>query len=282
MVRRFTPAGPGLPEGPPAGDPRARPQAYPLAMRVRRPAVAGTFYPDDPVILAGTVDGYVASAERVASAGAGAPRAVIAPHAGYLYSGPVAGSAFAAVPRRAPYRRVVVLGPSHYVPFRGLALPTAEVFATPLGEVPVDADAASALADLPQVVTDDEPHRREHSLEVELPFLQRRLGEFRVVPLSVGDAAPDEVAEVIERLDLSHYHRYDVARRIDARTSAAIEALDADAIGEGDACGRVPLRGLLARARARGWTCRRLDLRNSGDTAGPDDRVVGYGAYVLG
>jgi hypothetical protein len=261
-------------------------------MTVRRPAVAGTFYPDDPVLLAGTVDGYVAGAERAALPGGAPPRALVAPHAGYLYSGPVAGSAFAALPRKAPFARVVVLGPSHYVPFRGLALPTAEAFATPLGEVAVDRGAAEELAGLDQVVVDDEPHRREHSLEVELPFLQRRLGEFRLVPLAVGDAEPAEVASVLSRLDredtlivvstdLSHYHRYDTARRIDSRTSAAIESLDVDAIGEGDACGRVPLRGLLARARERGWSCRRLDLRNSGDTAGPDDRVVGYGAYAL-
>lgn len=260
-------------------------------MRIRPPAVAGTFYPDDPEDLAAEVDAHLAAAPG----GPGEPvRALVAPHAGYVYSGPVAGSAFSTL-RRDPARfaRVLLLGPSHYVPFGGLALSSAEAFRTPLGDVPLDAGARAALADLPQVLLEDSPHAREHALEVELPFLQRTLAEFSLVPLAVGEASDGEVAEVIERLaddetlvvvstDLSHYHPYEEARRRDRRTSAAIAGLEPEAIGERDACGRVPLCGLLSWARRRGWSCRCLDLRNSGDTAGAHDRVVGYGAYALG
>jgi AmmeMemoRadiSam system protein B len=259
-------------------------------MRVRPPAVAGSFYPDDPVLLAGTVDGYLADAPRRAGA---TPRALVAPHAGYVYSGPVAGSAFGTLRGAAGrFRRVLLLGPSHYVAIAGLALPAAEAFETPLGRVALDPSARSALADLPQVRVADAPHAREHSLEVELPFLQRLLGEFLLVPLAAGDATDEEVAQVLERLaddttlvvvstDLSHYLPYEAARRADRRTSDAIEALRPEAIGDLDACGRVPLRGLLRWARARGLACERLDLRNSGDTAGPPERVVGYGAYAF-
>lgn len=261
-------------------------------MTLRPPAVAGSFYPDDPVILAGTVDGYLSD---VRPARGSVPRALVAPHAGYLYSGPVAASAFARLREaRGRFDRVLVLGPSHRVAFRGLALPEEEVagFAMPAGAVPLARVDDAVLSDLPQVLRSDAPHAREHSLEVELPFLQTVLGSFELVPLSVGEATPAEVAAVIERLadertlvvvstDLSHYLPYDEARRVDARTSVAIERLDAGAIGRDDACGAVPLRGLLVWARARGLACERLDLRNSGDTAGPKERVVGYGAYAF-
>jgi len=256
----------------------------------RPPAVAGLFYPRDPIELAGTVAALLAQADEPAPP---APRAVVAPHAGYVYSGPIAASAFRPLELRAgAVDRVVLLGPSHYVPFDGLALPHAEVFATPLGALAVDPVAQRLLDGLDQVVVDDLPHDREHSLEVELPFLLRVLGDFALVPLAVGDATPDEVAEVLDRLvdertvvvvssDLSHYLPYDHAVARDRHTSEAIVALDVDAIGELDACGRVPLRGLLRFARQRGWRARRLDLRNSGDTAGGTDRVVGYGAYAF-
>jgi AmmeMemoRadiSam system protein B len=258
----------------------------------RPPAVAGTFYPADPRRLAAEVDGHLASA-RTGAEGA-APKAIVAPHAGYVYSGPVAGSAFAALaPRAARIRRVVLLGPAHYVACRGLALPTVEAFRTPLGDVPLDPGARAALAGLAQVELDDRPHAREHSLEVELPFLQRLLGELALVPLVVGDAADDEVAEVLDRLwggeetaivvstDLSHFLDARAARGRDAATAAAVVALDAAAVADDDACGARPLRGLLCAARCRGLAGRALDLRNSGDTAGPDDRVVGYGAFAF-
>jgi AmmeMemoRadiSam system protein B len=206
----------------------------------------------------------------------------------------VAASAFFLLaPIRERIRRVVLLGPSHFVPLRGLALPDASALATPLGTVPVDARGAARAAAYPQVAVHADAHLREHSLEVHLPFLQRVLGEFSLVPLVVGDAAPDEVGEVIEALwggeetlidvssDLSHYLDYETARRRDRRTCSAIEALSWEEIGEGDACGRVPIRGLLATARRRGLAAATLDLRSSGDTAGPRDRVVGYGAWAF-
>jgi len=259
--------------------------------RVRPPAVAGSFYPADPRRLCAEVEAHLAAA---APAPPPAPRALIAPHAGYVYSGPVAGTAFRALaPRRAEIRRVVLLGPSHYVALRGLALPSAAAFSTPLGEVPLAADAAALLAGLPQVVIDDRPHEREHSLEVELPFLQVVLGSFELVPLAAGEAEPEEVAAVLEHLwdgdatlvvvssDLSHFLDYESAARRDRETSRAIVALDERRVGADDACGCVPVRGLLLAARRRGLAARLLDLRSSGDTAGGRERVVGYGAYAF-
>lgn len=261
-------------------------------MASRTPAVAGTFYPDDAAELQGLVAGLIDEAGP-ATAATPAPRALVAPHAGYVFSGSTAAAAFARLvgePRR--WERVAVLGPSHYVSFAGLALPESDVdaFTTPLGDVPLDATAAQELDELPAVVRADAPHRREHSLEVELPFLQHVLEGFELVPLAVGEASIAEVAAVIERLDdgrtlfvvstdLSHYLPYERAQEVDAATARAVEALAPEAIGERDACGRVPLRGLLAWARARGLAAERLALCNSGDTAGPRQGVVGYGAW---
>ncbi|ROR32894.1 AmmeMemoRadiSam system protein B [Inmirania thermothiophila] len=257
---------------------------------VRPPAVAGLFYPEQREELARTVDALLAGAQAAGPP----PKAIVAPHAGYVYSGPVAATAYAALrPLAGRIERVVLLGPSHRVPFDGLAAPSTDYFRTPLGDVPVDREAIESIRDLPQVCILDEAHALEHSLEVHLPFLQRVLGGFRLVPLVVGDAAPEEVAEVIERLwggdetlivvssDLSHYHDYHTARRMDAATSMAVEALAPERIGYEQACGRHPLQGLLVAARRRGLQARTLDLRNSGDTAGPRDRVVGYGAYAF-
>jgi AmmeMemoRadiSam system protein B len=206
----------------------------------------------------------------------------------------VAASAYARLaPLRGRVHRIVLLGPSHRVPLRGIAASGADAFETPLGRVPVDREAVERLAALPQVAVRDDAHRLEHSLEVHLPFLQTVLGEFSLVPLVVGDASPEAVAEAIELLwdepgtfvvvstDLSHYAPYEIARRMDEATSRAIEALRPDAIGPDDACGRYPVRGLLLAARRRGLACRTVDLRSSGDTAGPRDQVVGYGAYVV-
>jgi AmmeMemoRadiSam system protein B len=263
-------------------------------MTTRRAAVAGTFYPADPRRLAAEVDAHRAAGRAAASHGV-RPKAIVAPHAGYLYSGPIAGSAFAALAAgAAAIRRVVLLGPAHFVACRGLALPTVDAFATPLGEVPLDPDAGARLAALPQVERADRPHTPEHSLEVELPFLQRTLGDFALVPLVVGDAGDEEVAEVLDRLwggeetaivvstDLSHYLDVDSARRRDAATARAVEALAPAAIADDDACGARPLRGLLLAARARSLAARTLDLRNSSDTASDPDRVVGYGAFAFG
>lgn len=256
---------------------------------IRMPAVAGMFYPDDPRELRAMVEGLL----RQAPAGP-APKAVIAPHAGYIYSGPVAATAYARLSAvRDAIKRVVLLGPSHRIRFRGLAASSATSFRTPLGDIELDAEAIMAIADLPQVITLDAAHANEHSLEVHLPFLQTVLTGFKLVPLVVGDATGADVAQVLERLwdgpetlivissDLSHYHSYDTARAMDAATSQAIEALAAEQIGYDDACGRVPITGLLRAAEDQGLHAETVDLRNSGDTAGPRNQVVGYGAYVF-
>jgi AmmeMemoRadiSam system protein B len=256
----------------------------------REPAVAGSFYPDDPAVLRAVVEDFLNAA--LDTPGEGAVKAIIAPHAGYIYSGEIAARAYAAVAARAQrIKRAVLLGPAHYVAFAGIAGPTATAFATPLGSLPVDRQALRAVADLPQFVLADEPHRPEHALEVQLPFLQTVLNTVEVVPLVVGRAWPAEVAEVIARLwggeetlvvissDLSHYLDYETARRRDAKTAAAIEALDGSRLGPEDACGYLAIAGLVAEARRRSLRVTRLDLRNSGDTAGPHNGVVGYGAW---
>lgn len=263
---------------------------------VREPAVAGLFYPEDPAALTETVRKLLAGATDAApdTASGESPKAVIAPHAGYDYSGPVAARAFRPVAGAAGrVRRVLVIGPAHYVPVAGLAAPAADAFRTPLGAVPVDRAALDGLRDLPQVAVSDEPHRREHALEVELPFLQLLLGEFALVPLLVGAAAAEQVAEVLARLwggaetlivvssDLSHYLGYAAAKRIDAATAAAIERCDPSAIGPDQACGHLPVRGLLTLARRGHMRVERRDLRNSGDTSGSRGRVVGYGAWAF-
>jgi len=259
---------------------------------VRPPAVAGTFYPGDPRELRAMVTRLLGAA--VPAPPGAAPKALIVPHAGYRASGPVAASAYALLaPARRRVRRVVLVGPSHRVAVPGVALSGAARFATPLGEVPVDTEAPASLADLPQVGVMDAVHAREHSLEVQLPFLQVVLEDFTLVPLLVHDAGPQEVGEVLERLwggaetlvvassDLSHYHDGATARRLDEATAGAIEALRDGDIGEEDACGAAGVRGLLWAARRRGLRARTVDLRNSGDIVGPRDEVVGYGAFAL-
>jgi AmmeMemoRadiSam system protein B len=260
-------------------------------MKIRPPAAAGLFYADDPHRLQATVSELLGEVEPSTKV---LPKALIAPHAGYVYSGRVAAEAFATL--RASARsvaRVVLIGPAHFVPVRGIAAPTVDAFETPLGRVPVDRDALSAIADLPFVIATDAPHAPEHSLEVELPFLQALLPKFAVVPLVIGDAVPQEVAEVLRRLwggsetlivvssDLSHYHDYDTARRLDAATAAAIERGDWESLGPNQACGYLAVAGLLVETRRRLLTPERLSLCNSGDTAGPRDRVVGYGAWAV-
>lgn len=261
-------------------------------MRIREPAVAGAFYPAEARALRAAVRSHLARVRP--SHGAPEPKALIAPHAGYVYSGPVAATAYARLaPLRGRVERVVLLGPAHRVPLTGLAAPDVDAFASPLGDVPLDREALDDLLALPQVSLLDAAHADEHSLEVQVPFLQELLGAFRLVPLVVGDATPGEVAEVLERVwggpetllvissDLSHYHDYATARAMDARTSRAIEELRPDAISFDDACGRIPVQGLLLAARRHGLRAEIVDLRSSGDTAGPRDRVVGYGAYVF-
>lgn len=258
---------------------------------VRRPAVAGLFYPGSPAELRSTVEDLL---RRTPPAAGPVPKAVIAPHAGYVYSGPTAAVAFQALAAAGEaLRRVVVLGPAHRVPVRGLALPGADAFRTPLGEIPVDADAADAVARLPQVSIDPEAHAPEHSLEVELPFLQVLFPGVQVLPLVVGEADGEEVAEVLDRVwggpetaivvssDLSHFLTYEAARRVDLETSDEILALGGP-LHPRQACGARPINGMLVAARRRGLVPRLLDLRSSGDCpagAGDRGRVVGYGAF---
>jgi len=258
---------------------------------IRPAAVAGMFYPEAPSALGSAVRGYLAQAAPPAREAL--PKAMIVPHAGYVYSGPVAASAYARLAAgRSLIRRVVLLGPVHRVPIRGLALPVATAFATPLGTVEVDAAAAAAALRLPQVRTNEAAHALEHALEVQLPFLQTVLESFRIVPFAVGDATASEVAAVIDRLwggvetlilvssDLSHYHPYDQARAIDRGTVEEILALTS-AIDHEQACGATPINGLALCVRQRGLAGELLDLRNSGDTAGDRSRVVGYAAFAF-
>jgi len=256
----------------------------------QKPNVAGLFYPADRQVLRQEVDSFLAQAAHRQGP---PPKALIAPHAGYIYSGPVAGSAYARLRQvAAQIRRVVVLAPSHRVAFRGIAASPADSFETPLGEIQVDSAAVKKALQLPQVNQVPQAFDGEHALEVQLPFLQEVLDDFLLVPLIVGEAEAQEVAEVLEQLwggeetlivissDLSHYQDYDSARQHDQHTTRIIEALD-DRLAYGDACGRNPIRGLLLAARQHGLQAETLDLRNSGDTAGDKDRVVGYGAYVF-
>ena len=258
---------------------------------IRPAAVSGIFYPDSAIELRSMVDLQLS---RIKPVSAQIPKAIIAPHAGYIYSGPIAASAYARIlPARHQITRVILLGPCHKIAVRGLAASSADAFATPLGDVQVDKAALAQILDLPQVSIFDATHAPEHSLEVHLPFLQRVLNQFTVVPLVVGDASTEEVSQVLDILwggqetlivvssDLSHYLPYAETQKLDAATCRAIEALEPAGMGREQACGRVPVCGLLAIARRKGLVVTTVDLRNSGDTAGPKDRVVGYGSWVF-
>ena len=275
------------------------------ATTVRSAAVAGMFYPGDASVLRAELDGYLnispaapswASFARTAKAGdshRGSLKALIVPHAGYVYSGATAGRAFAELAAiAARIRRVVLLGPTHRVAVQGIAVPTMEAFATPLGNIPLDRQTIAALTDLPQIVVSDAAHAQEHSLEVQLPFLQTVLGEFSLVPLAIGNASVDDVAAVLKHVwggdetlivvssDLSHYHAYREAQHLDADTAEHI--LKFELLTSFDqACGALPINGLLHVGSRRGMTIDRLAQCNSGDTAGDRERVVGYAAFAL-
>jgi AmmeMemoRadiSam system protein B len=276
-------------------------------LAVRPPAVSGIFYDADPHRLARTVDRLLDRVDVETGSAATCPVALVAPHAGLDYSGPVAATAYAQLGAHAgSVDRVVLLGPSHFAPVLGMAVPAAAGFATPLGTAAVDVPACLQLAaSCPGVAVSDGPHAEEHSLEVQLPFLQRVLGaELTVVPVLAGGASPDEVADALEALgltadggsgadgdrravrtllavstDLSHYLDASAAARRDRATADAVVRRDPGAIGSRDACGDVPLRGLLTWARRHGLEVSLLDLRSSADTAGGRARVVGYGAF---
>ena len=256
---------------------------------VRTPAVAGMFYPAEPQQLAHDVRRYLAEATTFDFS----PKALIVPHAGYMYSGAIAATAYASLEHMAEkISRVILLGPTHRVAVRGLALPGVDAFDTPLGRIMLDAKAANSISNFPQVGTSTEAHALEHSLEVQLPFLQSVLGEFTLLPLAVGMASAAEVAEVLEAVwggdetlivissDLSHYLPYDTARAVDSKTAQAILKLQ-QPVQHDQACGGTPVSGLIIAAQKHRLVPHLLDLRNSGDTAGPRDRVVGYGAFVF-
>jgi MEMO1 family protein len=254
---------------------------------IRQPAVAGSFYPASPATLDATVERLLADAKVDATVPL--PKAIVVPHAGYVYSGSVAARAFALLaPHAATVRRVVLVGPAHRVHLEGLASPGASTLRTPLGDVAVD----TAALDATNVAVDAEAHRREHSLEVELPFLQKVAPRAKVVPLVVGHAHADDVGRLLDALwggsetvivvssDLSHYLPYDVGRELDAQTAARIVTLAQPLRGD-EACGAAGVNGLLWVARRRGLRGELVDLRSSGDTAGPRDEVVGYGAFAF-
>ena len=257
---------------------------------IRDAAVAGQFYPGSAEELANTVELLL---DDVKDVDGEPPKALIVPHAGYVYSGPIAASAYARLRRhRDLYTRVVLLGPCHRVPVRGLALSGADVFRTPLGDVPLDKAGIQSLRS-PVVKVFDASHESEHSLEVHLPFLQTVLGDFTLVPIVVGNTTAERVADVLDQLwggpetlivissDLSHYLNYDRARAIDGGTRQAIEDLEVRGIDHDTACGATPIGGLLITAKRRGMTVSTLDLRNSGDTAGDRRHVVGYGSWIF-
>jgi len=259
---------------------------------VRPAAVAGSFYPGDAGTLAAEVSSYLAEA-RAAGGGVRAPKAIIAPHAGYMYSGPIAASIYSRLaPLRGTVRRVVLAGPAHRVHVPGAAIPSVRAFASPLGDVALDAGALESLRRLPFVEVNDRAHAQEHSLEVHLPFLQSVLGSFELVPIVVGDATPGQMAQLFEILwggpetlvvvssDMSHYLPYKSAVGRDRKTAEAIVNLESSLVPE-EACGAAPINGLLRSARSKGLRCEIVDLRNSGDTAGGLDRVVGYGAFAF-
>jgi len=256
----------------------------------REPAVAGVFYPVNSQKLHQMLDQYLNDAKTSVKV----PKAIIAPHAGYIYSGPVAASAYARLKNaHNQITRVVLIGPSHRVAFSGLAVTRAETFTTPLGKIPVDHKAVEMIARFPFVEYLEQAHIHEHSLEVHLPFLQEMLDDFKIIPIVAGDATPDQVGSVIDALwggdetlivissDLSHYHDYETAKQLDRQTSENIEKRQYELLAFESACGKVPVSGLLKVAREKSLLIKTIDLRNSGDTAGDKSRVVGYGAYII-
>lgn len=262
-------------------------------MKVRLPAVAGRFYPDDPGALRHQVHRLLADAPAPEGGGS-QPKGLIVPHAGYMYSGPIAATGYAwLLPWAETIERVILLGTCHTPGIEGLAATSADAFLTPLGQVPVDRPSVLRALDYPQVQLHDAASNRDHAIEVQLPFLQLVLKSFAIVPFLVGQADKDAVADVLDALwdgdrtiivvssDLTHHLPHEIARLRDRATADAIERLDAAALGPRSACGRNAIAGLLAAAQRHGLSSRTVDLRTSGDTAGPRQSVVGYGAWVF-
>ena len=266
--------------------------------QIRQPAIAGTFYPSEASALRNAVqhdlNDAVNNLDMASIRSRSTPKVLVAPHAGLIYSGVVAARAYAHVlHEQEKIKRVVLLGPCHRVAVRGMALSSADAFRTPLGDVPLDRETCATLSKLSFVETFDQTHAQEHSLEIHLPFLQTILTNFQLVPIVVGTATPDQVAQALDLVwggpetlivistDLSHFLDYDSCNKLDRQTTEAIEQLDINAIGDDQACGRYPLKGILKLAKANEMTIKTVDVRNSGDTAGTKDRVVGYGAWII-
>ncbi len=255
----------------------------------RLPAVAGLFYPEDCRTLSEEINRYL----RLAPISEIIPKALIVPHAGYIYSGAIAAAGYSTLHSiAAQIRRVVLLGPAHRVALRGLALPGVDSFITPLGQVEIDHDAVARIKSLPQVIVSPQAHQTEHALEVQIPFLQTMLAEFKLLPLVVGMASVDEVVEVLNCVwggeetlivvssDLSHYLSYESAQNEDSKTALSILQLR-PLVNHEQACGATSINGLLAAARQHHLIAHLLDLRNSGDTAGSREQVVGYGVFAF-
>ena len=266
-----------------------------MSRHIRQAAVAGSFYPGDPDELRQQVDSFFSQAQADdASLGHSQPKALIVPHAGYIYSGAIATSAYQLLlPFRKIIKHVVLLGPAHRVAVQGLALSNSNAFNTPLGNVVLDNERTALISTLSYVNYVDAAHQYEHALEVQLPFLQTVLDEFTLVPIVVGQASAKQIAQVLDKLwgnkdtliiissDLSHFHTYNDAKKIDRTTVIAIEQLDEEKLHHDMACGSNPIKGLLHLAREKNLLVKTLDIRNSGDTAGDMKRVVGYGAFAF-
>lgn len=256
---------------------------------IHYPAVAGMFYPDDVEELRVMLADFFREASDKANFPI--PKAIIAPHAGFIYSGPIAASAYACLAKAVEITRVVILAPSHRKYFTGISSTCYDYFETPLGKISVDKESVNTVLTLPFVQVLEEVFSGEHALEVQLPFLQVTLKKFSLVPFLVGDIEPENIAILLEKLwggsetlivvssDLSHYHKYLLAKELDQNTANAITSLDFKAITSEDACGSVGIKGLLVAAYKKQLQARLIDLRNSGDTAGPKNEVVGYGAF---
>ena len=268
---------------------------------IRPPAVASMFYPGGTAELRKEVQKYLRNASteedvpKLKKGETAELRTLIVPHAGYIYSGKIAACAYQLLQENQnQFKRVLLLGPAHRVWLEGAAFPEADAFQTPLGEIALDKELIEKmLAEFSWISVSDEAHSEEHCLEVQLPFLQETLGDFELLPLVVGETKTEQITEIIQQFsedpetlivistDLSHFHDYQTAREIDARTANAIELLEPNRLSTEDACGAYPLRGALLAASQNHWNVHRLGLCNSGDTAGDRASVVGYGAWAM-
>lgn len=263
------------------------------AEQTRMPAVAGRFYPDDPDKLRAYIDSLLDGGISETQTTQPRPQAMILPHAGYPFSGQAAAQGYALIrPYREQIRHVVLLGPAHFAELQGMAVPAVARFASPLGDVVINEQMRATACKHPEVSTDDEPHSREHSIEVHLPFLQQALGEFDFLPIAVGMTSPQSCGQLLENFcdeetlivvssDLSHFYTDEQARQLDQRTTEAIERLEYESIEQRQACGAMPVRGLLWLAREKGMSASTIALCNSGDVTGERSSVVGYGSYVF-